>query len=72
MAIIGYLIRRILTGIVVIWLVATAAFLLFFARPVTTVAHQIAGRAATPAIIQEAINNLGLNQPILTQYWHFL
>lgn len=72
MAIIGYLIRRVLTGIVVIWLVATAAFLLFFARPVTTVAHQIAGRAATPAIIQEAINNLGLNQPILTQYWHFL
>ena len=38
----------------------------------TTVARQIAGRAATPAIIQEAINNLGLNQPILTQYWHFL
>ena len=33
MAIIGFLIRRILTGIVVIWLVATGAFFLFFARP---------------------------------------
>jgi peptide/nickel transport system permease protein len=72
MAIVGYLIRRILTGIVVIWLVATGAFLLFFARPVTTVARQLAGRAATPQVIQEAINNLGLNRPILNQYGSFL
>ena len=34
----------------------------------TTVARQLAGRAATPAVIQEVINNLGLNQPILIQY----
>jgi peptide/nickel transport system permease protein len=72
MAIVGYLIRRVLTGIVVVWLVATVSFFLFFARPVTTVAHQLAGREATPAIINEVIKNLGLNQPILTQYWHFI
>lgn len=72
MAITGFLIRRILTGIVVIWLVATGAFFLFFARPVTTVAHQLAGRAATPQVINEVITNLGLNQPILVQYWHFI
>jgi peptide/nickel transport system permease protein len=72
MAIVGYLIRRLLTGIIVVWLVATITFFLFFARPVYTVARQISGRAATPQVIQEAINNLGLNQPIMTQYWHFL
>ena len=72
MAIVGYLIRRLLTGIIVVWLVATITFFLFFARPVYTVARQISGQAATPQIIQEAINNLGLNQPIMTQYWHFL
>jgi peptide/nickel transport system permease protein len=72
MAIVGYLIRRLLTGIIVVWLVATITFFLFFARPVYTVARQVAGHAATPQIIQEAINNLGLNQPIMTQYWHFL
>jgi peptide/nickel transport system permease protein len=72
MAIIGYLIRRILTGIVVVWLVATLSFFLFFARPVTTVARQLAGRAATPDVINQVINNLGLNQPIMTQYWHFI
>jgi peptide/nickel transport system permease protein len=72
MALIRFLIRRILTGIVVMWLVSTAAFLLFFARPVATVAHQLAGRAATPQVINTVISNLGLNQPIAVQYWHFL
>src|ERR1700679_2395922 len=71
MAIVGYLIRRLLTGIIVVWLVGTITFFLFFARPVYTVARQISGKAATPQVIQEAINNLGLNQPIMTQYWHF-
>jgi peptide/nickel transport system permease protein len=72
MAIVGYLIRRILTGLVVVWLVATLTFFLFFARPVETVARQLAGRAATPQVINEVIANLGLNQPKMTQYWHFL
>jgi peptide/nickel transport system permease protein len=72
MAFTGFLIRRILTGIVVVWLVATGAFFLFFARPVDTVARQLAGRAATPQVIAEVIRNLGLNQPIMVQYWHFL
>ncbi len=72
MAITRFLIKRILTGILVLWIVATAAFFLFFARPVTTVARQLAGRAATPQVINEVIHNLGLDQPILTQYGHFL
>ena len=72
MAIIGFLIRRILSGIVVVWLVATGAFFLFFARPVATVAHQLAGRAATPQVINLVIHNLGLDQPIMVQYWHFI
>jgi peptide/nickel transport system permease protein len=72
MALLGFMIRRVLTGIVVVWLVATGAFFLFFARPVDTVARQIAGRAATPAILAEVLRNLGLNEPIMVQYWHFL
>ena len=72
MAILGFLVRRILTGIVVVWLVATGAFFLFFARPVDTVARQLAGHAATPQVINEVISNLGLNQPIMVQYWHFI
>src|SRR5579862_2546662 len=72
MTFVWFLIRRVLTGIVVLWAVASGTFFLFFARPVQTVAHQLAGRTATPAVIQSVINQLGLNQPIMTQYWHFL
>jgi peptide/nickel transport system permease protein len=72
MTIVRFLIRRILAGIVVLWLVATATFLLFFARPVATVARQLAGREATPAVINQVIQQLGLNQSIAAQYWRFL
>jgi peptide/nickel transport system permease protein len=67
-----FLVRRILTGLIVLWIVATGTFFLFFARPVQAVARELAGRAATPEIINEVIRNLGLDQPILVQYWHFL
>jgi peptide/nickel transport system permease protein len=67
-----FLIRRVLTGIVVLWVVTSAAFFLFFARPVQTVARQLSGREATPESINNTIKQLGLNQSIMTQYWHFL
>src|SRR5471032_3154032 len=72
MALTRFLIRRILSGIVVMWVVSTLAFILFFARNPDIVARQLAGRAATTAIIKQVTRNLGLNLPILTQYWHFL
>jgi peptide/nickel transport system permease protein len=72
MTLVRFLIRRILTGLVVLWLVASGTFFLFFARPVATVARQLAGREATPAVINQTIKDLGLNQPIAVQYWHFL
>ncbi|MGA3152864.1 MAG: ABC transporter permease [Streptosporangiaceae bacterium] len=72
MVITRFLFRRILTGLIVLWVVATATFALFFARPVDTVARGLAGRAASPAVIENAVRQLGLNQPILTQYWHFM
>ena len=71
MTIVRFLIRRILTGIVVLWIVASGTFFLFFARPVATVARQLAGKEATPAVIAQVTKTLGLNQPIATQYWHF-
>jgi len=72
MTIVRFLVRRVITGIVVLWLVATAAFFLFFARPTNTVARELAGKAATAQTIQLIKKNLGLTQPILVQYWHFL
>jgi peptide/nickel transport system permease protein len=72
MALTRFLIRRILSGIIVLWVVSSLAFFLFFARNPEIVARQLAGRAATTAVISEVTRNLGLNQPILVQYWHFI
>jgi peptide/nickel transport system permease protein len=72
MGIVRFLIRRIFTGFIVLWIVATGTFLLFFTRPVEVVARQLAGRSATPQVISEVIRNLGLNDPIHVQYLRFL
>jgi peptide/nickel transport system permease protein len=73
MNMVRFLIRRILTGIVVLWLVATGTFFLFFtAIPVQAVARNLAGRAAGPAVLAQVIRDYGLNRPIMAQYLTFL
>ena len=73
MSILRFLIRRILTGILVLWLVASATFFLFFeAVPEQSVARNLAGRAATPQVIAQVTRYYGLDKPIMTQYLHFL
>jgi peptide/nickel transport system permease protein len=68
-----FMVRRVVAGLVVIWVVTTATFFLFFkAVPEEAVARNLAGKAASPQVIHEVERNLGLNQPILVQYWHFL
>jgi peptide/nickel transport system permease protein len=68
-----FMVRRILTGLVVVWVVTTATFFLFFAAvPETAVARNLAGKAASLQVLREVAKNLGLNQPIIVQYWHFL
>jgi peptide/nickel transport system permease protein len=67
-----FLIRRVLSGILVLWFVSLAAFLLFFARPANTVARQLAGHAASAQTLALVNKELGLTQPIAVQYGHFL
>jgi peptide/nickel transport system permease protein len=68
-----FLVRRILAGIIVLWVVASLTFFLFFvAVPEGVVARNLAGRAATPQVIAEVERNLGLNEPKLVQYGHYL
>ncbi len=68
-----FLFRRIIGGIAVLWVVATLTFFLFFvAVPEQVVARNLAGRAATPAVLAEVMRNNGLNLPLAVQYWHYL
>lgn len=66
-----YLMVRLMTGLMVIWLVTIVTFLLFFAAP-NNVAHSMAGKMATPEMIERIEHQLGLDQPLWKQYLDFL
>ena len=67
----GYLIRRVIQGAFVLWLVSLAVFGLFFLVP-NNVARTLAGRQATPRTIALVEHRLGLDQPAWKQYVTFL
>ena len=70
MAFLTFLVRRLAMGAVVMWIVSVATFLLFFVAPQDP-ATQMAGKYPTPGEIANINARLGLNQPLLVQYWHF-
>ena len=62
--------KRLASGIVVLWVISVAVFALFFIAP-NDVAQKIAGRQATPLTVALVTKRLGLNRPILDQYGSF-
>jgi peptide/nickel transport system permease protein len=70
--VIRFLVRRVFLGAVVMILVTMTVFGLFFAGDPHSVARQLAGRQATQDLVNRIYHNLGLDQPLYEQYWHFL
>jgi peptide/nickel transport system permease protein len=66
-----FLVRRLILAALVLWIVVTIAFLLFFVTP-HDVAQQIAGRQASPETIEAVRRRLGLGRPLLDQYTSYL
>ena len=62
-----YLIRRILSGILVLWMVLTLVFILVHTVPGDP-AQVIAGELADVKTVNEIRAKLGLDQPLWTQY----
>jgi peptide/nickel transport system permease protein len=67
----GFLARRILLGGVVMWVVSVATFGLFFVAPQDP-ARLLAGKSPTATELAQINRRLGLDQPLLVQYWHYL
>jgi peptide/nickel transport system permease protein len=59
--------RRVLFAVLVMWVVATGVFCLYFVAP-NNVARTIAGRQATEQTVALVTARLGLDQPIHVQY----
>src|SRR5262245_41448350 len=66
-----FLIRRILFGVLVLWIVTTGVFILFFVTSKDPAAR-FAGKSATPQTLALVRHRLGLDDPIPVQYVHFI
>jgi peptide/nickel transport system permease protein len=67
-----FILRRVLFGVIVLWLVATTVFLLFFAGPADSVARRLAGPRAPMEVVEQIKDTLGLNRSLWEQYLSFL
>lgn len=66
-----YLIRRLLSGILVLWMVMTLVFILIHTVPGDP-AQVIAGELADVKTVEQIREKLGLNLPLWQQYWNLL
>jgi peptide/nickel transport system permease protein len=66
-----FLLVRVVLGLVVLWIMTLVVFVMFFVAP-HNVANLIAGKQATPDTVAAVKARLGLDQPVLTQYGHYL
>lgn len=66
-----YLIRRFLEGLLVVFLASIAIFLIIRLIPGDP-AQQLAGEDATPEDVELVREQLGLNDPFVTQYWNWI
>ena len=66
-----FLTRRLLLGLLVLWIVSVAVFVLFFVTPHDP-ARLIAGRLATPQTVALVNHRLGLDRPLVDEYGGFV
>ncbi|HET6867970.1 MAG TPA: ABC transporter permease [Solirubrobacteraceae bacterium] len=67
-----YIIRRILWGIAMLFIVSAVIFLIFYILPSSDPAVLRAGRNAGPQQIEAIRHSLGLDKPIYTQYFNYM
>ena len=68
-----FLLRRVLQGILVLWLVTVFVFGLFYiGSGPQAVARRLAGKMATPQTLKLVSDRLLLDRPLWVQYGHFL
>lgn len=66
-----FLIRRIVFGVIVLWIVTTGVFILFF-KMAPDPAARFAGKSATATTLELVRHRLSLDKPLIVQYGDFL
>jgi peptide/nickel transport system permease protein len=69
--VIQFVLRRLLAVIFILWAMSVLIFAIVHILP-GNVAYAILGEYATPESVAVLAAKLGLNQPLIVQYWHWL
>ncbi len=69
---IRYIIRRLLWGVLLLVIVCALTFVLFRILPTGNPALLRAGRDPQPKLVKEIEEVLGLNKPLIVQFWDYL
>jgi peptide/nickel transport system permease protein len=67
-----YVVRRILWGVLLLLIVSALTFLIFYTFPSADPAALRAGRQATPQLVAQIRENLGLDRPVYVQYARYM
>jgi peptide/nickel transport system permease protein len=76
--VISYILRRTLAAVILLLVVTAVTFAIFFVLPrlagqtTDQLAQQYLGKSPSKADIFAVKHNLGLDQPLYVQYWHFV
>jgi len=73
--VINYLIRRVVTSVALLFVVSAVTFGIFFIIPKATGTDPAAlytGKTADEAALEGIRAKLGLGDPVIVQYWHFI
>lgn len=74
----AYIIRRVFAAVILLLVVSAVTFAIFYLVPklggqtTDSMAAQYVGKSPDPDVIAAVKKNLGLDQPLYTQYWHFV
>ena len=70
----AFIVRRLMSAILVMFSISVMVFLIFFATPGVNPAARIAGRGASPQVLAQVSAEFGLNRPLPVRYalmmWH--
>lgn len=69
--VIGYIVRRVISGFILLIVMSLVTFILFFAGPLEP-ARFACGKNCSPALIAQTAKAFGYNEPVLTQWVEFL
>jgi peptide/nickel transport system permease protein len=67
-----YIIRRVIWGIALLFIVAAVTFLFFDILPTANPAQLRAGRTSSPQVIAYITHDLGLDKPVYTQFYDYM